>query len=296
MSPQQHVPEVSFFTNCYENDWERVLKENRLQIIIERCNMAFFEKVLIINNVKDRALVEQYAKAAVDKKIIDAYYFSEDYSEAILFAFSVTRESFYLDFHDGYWYSIGPMAAIYLCKGKYLLYFTCDCMIFEGASSEWIIDAVNIMEKDRSILSANPLDSGIVTTDYVVGEDDKFFYSTIFSDHCFLIERDRFYGDIYNEYHYFSERYFVYTGELFEKRIGSYMACNNLFRIVRKDVGYSHVKLLNEGLEQQYSNPGFKKKARLFAATWSRRIRKAINRRILGHTKHRDNKIRRFHL
>lgn len=294
MSTTPGGPQVSFFTNCYEGDWERVLKENRLEIMIERCKMNFFEKVLIINNVKDRQLVEQYAKAAVDKKIVDAYYFSEDHSDAILSAFSIKRKSFHLDFYDGYWYSMGPLAAIYFCKGKYLLYFTCDCMIYEGANSQWIEDSVELMKQDKSIFAANPLESAIVRMDYVIKEDDNFYYSIIFSDQCFLIERDRFYGDIYNEYHYFSERYPLYAGELFEKRVSSYMSSNQLVRIVRKDIYYSHEKLLNKDLEGIQTKPGFKKRTRMIAAACSRKIRKAINRRILGHSRYK--KARRIHL
>ncbi len=49
-------PTVSFFTNCYENDWERVLKGDRLEQMIDRCELTFFEKILIINNVTAQQL------------------------------------------------------------------------------------------------------------------------------------------------------------------------------------------------------------------------------------------------
>ncbi len=292
MSTLPGAETISFFTNCYEGDWERVLKENRLETMIERCKTNFFEKVLIINNVKDRNQVEQYAKAAVDKKIIDAYYFAEDHSEAILSAFSISRKSFHLDFYDGYWYSMGPLAAIYFCKGKYLLYFTCDCMIEEGASPGWITDSVELMKKDSSIFVANPIgdDNRGECKDGTLREDDKYYYTIGFSDQCFLVETSRFYGDIYNDYHYFSERYPVYAGDLFEKRVNSYMSLNLLTRIIRKDVYYSHEKLLNKELEALRAKPSIKKKAKMMAGTYSRKLRKAINRRILGHSKYRNKK------
>lgn len=299
MSTLPGAETISFFTNCYEGDWERVLKENRLETMIERCKTNFFEKVLIINNVKDRNEVEQYAKAAVDKKIIDAYYFAEDHSDAILSAFSITRKSFHLDFYDGYWYSMGPLAAIYFCKGKYLLYFTCDCMIEEGASPSWITDSVELMKRDNSIFVANPIgdDNRGECKDGTLKEDDKYYYTIGFSDQCFLVENSRFYGDIYNDYHYFSERYPVYAGDLFEKRVNSYMSLNLLTRIIRKDVYYSHEKLLNKELESLRAKPSLKKKAKMMAGTYSRKLRKAINRRILGHSKYRDKKsVTRIHI
>jgi hypothetical protein len=290
---------VSFFTICYEGDWERILKENRLETIIARCNVNFFEKVLVINNVKNRELVEQYAKEAVDKKILDAYYFSEDHSEAVLSAFSITRKSFHLDFYDGYWYSIAPLTAIYFCKGKYLLFFTGDCMMEERSNPRWIQESVELMQQDNTILVANPITEGLLgeCKNGAIKEDDKYYYTIGFSDQCFLVEKSRFYGNIYNDYHYFTEHYPVYGGELFEKRVNSYMSNNLFFRIMRKDAFYTHEKLLNKDLEGLHIKPSFKKKAKMMAATCSRKIRKVINRRILGHTRYRDKKsVTRIHI
>ena len=45
-------PTVSFFTNCYENDWERVLKGDRLEQMVDRCELTFYEKILIIKKGK----------------------------------------------------------------------------------------------------------------------------------------------------------------------------------------------------------------------------------------------------
>jgi hypothetical protein len=278
---------VSFFTNCYEKDWERVLVENRLETMIKRCNVDFFEKVLIINNVADRNLVEQYAKEAVSKKIIDAYYFSEDYSKEILEAFSVKRKSFMLDFYDGYWYSMGPLSAIYFCKGKYLLYFTCDCMIEERASASWINESIDLFQQDSSILIANPTgyDNKHECKVKNFKQDDKYFYTYGFSDQVFLVENSRVYGDIYNYYHYYTERYPIYAGELFEKRLNSYMCHKKFSRITRKDVYYEHEKLLNNGLESIPANNELKNTIKRMAAVSLKKIRKAVLKRILGHTK-----------
>jgi hypothetical protein len=276
---------VSFFTICYEGDWERILKENRLERIIRQCNYDFFERGLIINNVKDRATVEQYAKEAVKNNIIDVYYFSEDYSNEILPKFSITRESFRLDFHDGYYYSIGPLTAVYLAKGKYLMYLTGDCLI-EPHSQPWIDESVARMEADKQIFvaSARGVDTNIECTWYASREDASYFYTNGFSDQCFLVETSRLQGDIYNHYHYYTERYPVYGGRLFEKRVNSYMCVNQLNRIVKKDAFYSHEKLLNKGLEDTQTKPTLRKRIRRIAGNYSRKLRKAINKRIFGHT------------
>jgi hypothetical protein len=280
-------PTVSFFTNCYENDWERVLTGNRLQTMIQRCDTNFLEKILIINNVKDRAKVQQYADAAVRKNIIDDYYFAEDHSDAILKKYDISRDSFKLDFYDGYWYSMGPLAATYFCKGEYLLYFTCDCMMQEGATSDWIWESILEFRKNRFVFVANPYwDNDTYPAqfgNFKVGE--KFYYTTGFSDQCFLIDNSRLQGHIYNCYHYSSEKFPKYAGELFEKRVYSYMCENGFVRISRNDVYYIHEKLLNEGLADEQKSRDFKKVMRRMASNWSRKVRKAILRRLLGHTK-----------
>jgi hypothetical protein len=290
-------PTVSFFTICYEGDWERILKENRLERIIRQCNYTFFERGLIINNVKDRPLVEQYAKEAVKKGIIDVYYFSEDHIDNILSQFSIKRSSFHLDFYDGYYYSIGPLTAVYKAKGKYLLYFTGDCLV-EEHSAPWIGESVARMEADKQILvaSARGVDTEPEFNLSAFKEDDSYIYTYGFSDQCFLLEAKRLHGDIYNHYHYYTERYPLYGGDLFEKRVNNYMCVNQLSRIVKKGAFYSHEKLLNEGLEDIQVKPGLRKRMRRVAGSYSRKIRKAINRRILGHSRNVDGKPRRWHL
>ena len=275
--PKQNYS-VSFFTICYEGDWERILIGNRLENMIDRCGVNFHERVLIITNVNDRNKVEKFAIVAVKRKIIDAYYFSEDYSEKILAAFSISRKSFVLDFYDGYCYSMGPMTAIYHCKSDYILFFTGDCMVQPDVSSYWITEAINLLGKDKTILTATPL------WDYNKGEvieesfkeDNDWYYGYGFSDQCFLVETKRLYGDVYNHYHIASERYPVYGGNLFEKRIDNFMRNKKLCRITKKDVYYTHEKLINEGLDLQVKKTSFKKKFKQSASTYLRKTRTKV--------------------
>lgn len=271
---------VSFFTICYEGDWERILMGDRLQTMIKRCNIDFFERALIITNVNDRAKVEQFAIEAVKNKVIDAYYFGEDYSAQLMDAFSIKRKSFILDFYDGYCYSIGPLTAVYQCKSDYLLFFTGDCMVEPDKSSYWITEGMKLLAEDKKILIANPL------WQYNQGEIDKesfktdkdWYYGYGFSDQCFLVETKRLQGDIYNRYHVDSERYPVYGGNLFEKRVDSYMRSEKLCRITKKGVCFIHEKLMNEGLSLEVKKASAKKKIKQIASTYLRKIRKTINK------------------
>jgi len=258
---------VSFFTVCYEKDWEKILKENRIGTMISNCNFPFNEKVLIINNVNDRQLVERYAKEAVHNQIIDKYYFSEDFSEQLLSAFSIKRKSFILDTFDGYWYSIGPLSAVYCCQSKYLLYLTGDCDI-PLSNSPWIDDAIELFKSNSSILIANPVWDNKIEEALAESfdEDSKWYYGNGCSDQCFLVEKDRLYGNVYNYYHRLSERYPMYGGNIFERRIFSYMCSNNLQRITRKDVYYTHIKLLNDSYSKEIKKMKLSEKLRIALA------------------------------
>jgi len=271
---------VSFFTICYEGDWERILIGDRLETMVKRCGIDFFEKVLIITNVNDREKVEKFAILAVENKVIDAYYFSEDYSDEILKAFSIQRKSFVLDFYDGYCYSMGPLTAVYQCKSDYLLFFTGDCMVEPDKSSYWITEGIKLLESDKKILIANPLwayNQGEVSNESFK-EDKDWYYGYGFSDQCFLVEVKRLQGNVYNYYHVESERYPVYGGNLFEKRIDNFMRSQELGRITKKDVCFIHEKLMNEGVSQEVKKVPVKKKIKQIASVYLRKIRKRVNR------------------
>ena len=68
-------------------------------------------------------------------------------------------------------------------------------------------------------------------------------YENGFSDQTYLVETALFKKPIYNEYHNFSDRFPIYGGELFEKRVDSYMQNRNLFRASNRYVYYTHKDL-----------------------------------------------------
>lgn len=271
---------VSFFTNCYEGDWEEVLKTDRLKKMITNCGIDFFERNLIINNVKNRSEVESFAKRAVEENVIDRYYFSGDYETKIFKAFSIKRTDFVLDFHDGYWYSMGPLAAIFLCRSKYMIYFTCDCMIPAGTSPAWINKAIALFESTPSICVANPIweyNKEKARTESF-NEDEEWFYGYGFSDQCFFIETKRFYGDVYNYYHISSEIFPMYGGNPFERMINSYMRSKELTRITNKNIHYTHEKLINPNSDLSKPKFSFKKMIKRKAGFVTRKIRIRIKR------------------
>mgnify|MGYP003586811022 CR=1 FL=1 len=143
---------VTFETKCYENDWEILLKTNRLEQMIENCNYIFNKKVLYLNNISnmESAIIE--ADFAVKKGIIDEYYIVEDYASAALQFFNLDIASF----AGGYYYSIAELVGLYICQTPYLLHFSSDS-IMSKTSVPWIAQSIIEMEKNSNIIVANPI-------------------------------------------------------------------------------------------------------------------------------------------
>jgi len=238
---------VTFETKCYENDWEFILMGNYLRTMIERCNYRFAKRVVIINNVKDIEKVSYYASRKVKRGIIDEYHIAENYAKEALDFFEIDPSSF----DGGYYYSIAELVGIFLCKTKYLLHFSSDSLQ-ENKPSAWIEKAIQLFEHRRDIIVANP------TWDYrfehaeeeSFDRTDDFVIGYGFSDQCYLIETERFRKPVYNEKNEASARYPEYGGELFEKRVDSFMRNHQLLRITSKNTAYIHRNFPKEPKER----------------------------------------------
>ncbi|WP_010262395.1 hypothetical protein [Treponema primitia] len=231
---------ITFETKCYEKDWEYLLKTNYLNNMINNCNYNFKFKQLIINNVDNPEKVKIFAQKKIDKGIIDAYYFVDDYIDEALKCFDIKKESF----GTGYYYSSAELVGIYLSKTKYHLHFSSDAfMNKKNKNSRWIHDACEILNSESKYFVANPMWDYSYNT-ICMNFDDKrpenFFVGYGFSDQCYLIRTDDFKKDIYNYSHPASKRYPKYGGELFEKRVDSYMQTKGLLRLIARHESYIH--------------------------------------------------------
>jgi hypothetical protein len=211
--------------------------------MIENCNVSFMRKHLIINNVKRRSIVEHYASRKMRQNVIDAYYFADDYIDEALKYFGVTRESLGI----GFCYSAAEFAGIYLVQTDYLLHFASDSFVPAKDTSNWILDACAIFAQNPAIVAANPTwdfrfdEAKSETNGQTIGN----FYVGCgikrgFSDQCYLIRTKDFKQHIYNYSHPASARYPCYGGELFEKRVDSYMRICGKQRITSKQAVYLH--------------------------------------------------------
>lgn len=227
---------VTFATNCWEKDWDILLKTNFLEKKIIRNSYPFTKRILLINTDDIDKKITNYAKKRVDEGILTEYYYVKDYAKEALNFLDVSKN----DLGKGYYYSISELVGIYLCNTEYFLYFMGDCWLDHELN--WINACVNEMEKNDNNMVATLImnkNYDLARTECIF-ENEDFFIDIRFSDQCFLIKTKNFKLPIYNEYTPYSEHYPKYGGESFEKRIYSWMRNHNYYRLVYKKGDYVH--------------------------------------------------------
>ncbi len=230
------APTVTLETKCWEGDWERILKTDHLQVLCERNCYPFSSRMLMINNVTDRGEVCRWAQRAVEDGRLTGFAVAEEQADEALGFFGLTREGL----GRGYVYSIAELVAIYLCESDYLLHFAGDS--FLPIKCDWVARALAMFEADGRVRVANPT----WTERYWEARQEAFeetpdwYFGYGFSDQCYLVRVSDFRGRIYNEHHPASARYPGYGGELFEKRVDSWMRNHGYVRITFRHGSYIH--------------------------------------------------------
>jgi hypothetical protein len=229
---------ITFETKVWENDWEIMLKTQRIKQMIERCRHPFDEKILYINNVSDLNAVKQAADRLVSQEIISKYIVVSQYATEALESLSLDKEKL----GKGYYYSIAELVSIYLTKTKYLLHFSGDSIIAPLTRKNWLTDGINTLELNPQVKVFNLIwnkkyKEAKKESEY---EDENNFYGNGFSDQMYLIRTADFKDGIYEHYHPDAERYPTYGGELFEKRVYSWLRHHNYLRATYKHGSYLH--------------------------------------------------------
>lgn len=246
------IPTVTFETQCYENDYEHILKGDRLQKEIQNCNHNFAWRHVIINKVYNRRKVAALAESCKQKGLIDDYYFAEDYIDQALQHFGIKKSSFR---EGAYAFSRCQLVGLYLCKTDYLLHFTTDSYIKDANASTWVKDAIVLMEKYPKYACATPLWNHSLkgARAKAIEQFGDWFAGYGFSDNCYLVPSRLFKQQIYNEYNPASDRYPTDAGERFEKRVDSFMRNHGYLRLVNTTVSYIHSGIPKKRLQRVLS-------------------------------------------
>ncbi len=227
-------PSVTFATSCWEKDWRQILLAPDYMAVkqIGNHSYAFTERLLIINNVDDLEVVKRAAQEKVDLGILTRYAVAGD----VLPHFVLKRS----DFNDWqYFNALGPLNAIKEAKSDYLLFVTGDVYLKEPV--DWIGKAIKFMEKDPNIKVANLTwnDNYREAKKESYRKTWNFFVATRgFSDQMFLVRCADFKAPIYGEVRADGAHY--PRGDVFEKRVFSYMVNRGWERITFRGGSYTH--------------------------------------------------------
>jgi hypothetical protein len=229
---------VTFETIVWEKDYEIILKSGRLQNMIHRCHYPFKEKKLFINNVNDLGKVQKLADKLINKSVIDEYVIVKNFSKEALDFFEISKESM----GKSYYFSIAELVSIYLWTTKYLLHFTGDSIPMRNTQFHWLLLLIQKLESNSQISVANLLWNKKIkeAIDESIEYDSQFCIGYGFSDQMYLIRTEEFRRPIYNEHNEKSSHYPDYGGELFEKRVHSWMLNHNRYRATYLGLSYKH--------------------------------------------------------
>lgn len=240
------VNSITLETKCWENDWETILKSDHLQKLSAYNLFPFSETVLMINNVKNYSEVCRYAELAIEQGWISSYVIVKDYAEEALQFFGLSKNSL----GQGYVYSIAELVSIYLCRTDFILHYAGDTI--PSQSYDWIPKALEIMESDPQIKVANLTWNSkyLEAQNESILETQDFYIGYGFSDQSYIIKTKDFCAPIYSEFNPASQRYPIYGGELFEKRVDSWIRNRNYLRATYKHGTYIHQES-NQSLKRQ---------------------------------------------
>ncbi len=229
---------ITFATSVWENDWEFLLKTDRLEQAIARCHYPFTEKVLFITNVRNRQQVSTHADQLVQRGIIDRFIFVDEYAQQALDSLNISQQSA----APGYYYSIADYVSIYCCRTEYLLQFKGDSMVEPDAPQDWLRRGIKLLETRPDIKVFNLCWNHMVDAARVesLSETGDCFLGYGFSDQMYLVRAQEFKQTIYDQDHPASSRYPSYGGRAFERRVDSWMRNNQFLRATFKHGSYLH--------------------------------------------------------
>lgn len=227
---------IQFDTKVWEGDFRVVLQPHRMRAMIERNKHDFSRRLVMINNVDAMSGAVRRCKALVRSGIIDDFVVVDEHAQAVLDHFELDRN----DFGIGYRYSIAELTALYLADSDLILHFAGDSML--DRDHDWVPASIDLLARRPEVAVVNLVWDGRL--EWVRAEssyeDATFCYSQGFSDQMYMVRRSEFADRIYGHSHPDSERYPSYGGELFEKRVDSWMRGANRLRAVSKAGSYYH--------------------------------------------------------
>ncbi len=222
--------------NCYERTYRRVLAPGIFTRICHENRFPMARRTALINNVDDLQDARSRAKALIDSGELDAFFLVADHLDRSLEICGLKRH----ELGKVPYFTDWALVSVALPGPDWILHW--DAELHLAQPCNWIGPAIELMERDRRILVANP---GWGNTPdlrrHTCEEIGGFALGYGFSDQVFLARRSELARPIYGERTLARLRYPVaHLGDIFEARLDSYMRRHGRLRATYAPVTWVH--------------------------------------------------------
>lgn len=230
--------DIRLDTKVWEGDYRDVLTAKYLNKLSSRTGIAAPNIRVMLNNIMYPRNAKRLAEHAKRDGLIGDYFLVDEIASEVLSFFDLDRVSF----GSGYRFSICELAAIYLNELPYTLHFSGDSMPSHAISNTFYAHAKHALKKENVRVVNLMWNQNYIEHELQSKSEDSLFWYSIggFSDQMYLVSTSEFRQKIYGYSHPHSLRYPSYAGNLFEKRVDSFLHTNNYLRATYKHGVYLH--------------------------------------------------------
>jgi hypothetical protein len=235
MNQANQVPSVDFIVNTFERTYRQVLAPGFISNMADDHCYPFSRRIVIVNNVKDRADAEARANSLKSLGEIAECFFVSDLLPGTLQRAGLT----FADLLPNFYYSDWALTAIFLEGSDFLV--QCDADVRLKEKWDWITPSLNLMASDSRIAVANPNWETESLKHEAREFQGDFGIGYGFSDQLYLVRRCEFARPIYRFRAPISLRYpMAAGGRIFEQMVDSYMRVNGRMRATLSTIRYTH--------------------------------------------------------
>ena len=227
---------VTVETKVWEADWQRLIRGRQVDRIFD-LNACDAKTRLLINNVASPQIVSEEAQRLVHEGVLGEVTVVREHLDDALLHYDLDAAQL----GAGLPYSSAELVGVLTCHTEFLCHFAGDCVM--GHVSDWIVRGIELLESNPQIAVVNPLWNG--EYQQAVNESTEmvgpYCIGFGFSDQCYLVRTEDFRNANLTRLHVESERYPAYGGNLFEKRVDSWMRYENRLRATDTRATYLHL-------------------------------------------------------
>lgn len=214
-------------TKVWERDWESGIKHGRVERFFQLIPTPAHRR-LLINNVAFPHRVVETAQDLLARQIVHEIVVVADHLDAALDHFRLTRDML----GAGLPYSSAELVGLFTCPTEFLCHFAGDCVM--GHTSDWIGEGIELLRRRVDIAVVSPLWNGSLreALEESPQQDGDYLLGHGFTDQCYLVRAAELKSANLLRFHPASDRYPKYGGDLFEKRVDSWLRLESKFRTI----------------------------------------------------------------